>query len=304
MEAEALATLAAFLQRCGQRGSAHTEAAYARDLTQFRAYCEEVGITRWSDVQSDHVKGYLAALHRRGLTARSLHRKLAALRSLFDYLTRRGALAQNPARAVRAPKLARTLPRLLDADQANGLLNTPVEDDLEERDLAMWELFYSSGLRLAELVKLDSTDVDRRQGWVLIREGKGRKSRYVPLGQHANEAIGRWLNRRGGYAAPGETALFVSRRGGRISARSVQSRLARWHSQKGTDQPVHPHMLRHSFASHVLESGGDLRAVQEMLGHANLSTTQIYTHLDFQHLAAVYDQAHPRARKKACDPKP
>lgn len=297
MEAEAGAALQSFLDRCEQRGSAHTAVAYRRDLTQFQAFCETRGITRWADVERGHVKAFIAVRHGARLSTRSLHRQLAALRSFFDFLTRRGDLPQNPARSARAPKLARNLPRLLDVDQANGLLGALAVDELEERDLAMWELFYSSGLRLSELVKLDLKDLDSAQGWVLVREGKGRKSRYVPVGRYANEAIGRWLMVRGGYAAPGETALFVSRRGSRIAARTVQARLTRWQSRKGGDQPVHPHMLRHSFASHMLESGGDLRAVQEMLGHANLSTTQIYTHLDFQHLAAVYDQAHPRARK-------
>jgi integrase/recombinase XerC len=297
METEALDSVQVFLERCEQRGSTHTRAAYTRDLAQFRHFCEALGLTRWTEVGRGHVKAFIADRHRAGLMPRSLHRKLAAIRSFFDFLTRRGEVAQNPARSVRAPKLAHSLPRLLDVDQVSGLLGAPAVDELEERDLAMWELFYSSGLRLSELVKLDLKDVDRAQGWVLVREGKGRKSRYVPLGRYANEAIGRWLTRRAAYVAEGEAALFVSRRGWRIAARTVQTRLKRWQLHKAGDQPVHPHMLRHSFASHVLESGGDLRAVQEMLGHANLSTTQIYTHLDFQRLAAVYDQAHPRARK-------
>lgn len=297
MTAESFTGLAEFLERCGQRGSEHTATAYRRDLAQFGAFCAELGITAVTEIRPGHVKAFIADRHRAGMATRSLHRKLAAIRSFFDFLTRRGKLTQNPASAVRAPKLARSLPRLLDVDQVGGLLAAEADDGLEERDLAMWELFYSSGLRLSELVKLNLKDVDREQAWVLVREGKGRKSRYVPLGRYANEALGRWLAVRPLFAAAGADALFVSRRGSRIAARTVQVRLKRWQAHKGGDQPVHPHMLRHSFASHVLESGGDLRAVQEMLGHANLSTTQIYTHLDFQRLAAVYDQAHPRAHK-------
>jgi integrase/recombinase XerC len=303
MAPDDLESLQAFLQRCGQRGSPHTQAAYGRDLEQFLLYCGRLGVEHWADVQSLQVKSYLAERHREGLTARSLHRKLASIRSFFDFLIRRGDLNRNAARTVRAPKLARTLPRTLDVDQVTGLLAAPAADELEARDLVMWELFYSSGLRLSELVKLDLNDIDLQQGWVLVREGKGRKSRYVPLGRYALEAIGRWLPLRSAYAeGPGEKALFISQRGARIAPRTVQARLNRWQRQKACDQPVHPHMLRHSFASHVLESGGDLRAVQEMLGHANLSTTQIYTHLDFQRLAAVYDQAHPRARKSSEKP--
>jgi len=298
MEPEVLDSLNRFLEGCERRGSPHTQKAYARDLEQFRHFCESQTIERWADVMSHHVRSHLSARHRQGLSARSLHRELAAVRSFFDFLMKRGELAENPARAVRAPKLSRKLPRTLDVDQVAGLLAAAPADDLEARDLAMWELFYSSGLRLSELVKLDLADVDRPNGWVLVREGKGRKSRYVPLGRCAVEALAHWLGARAAYAADGEAAVFVSRRGGRIAGRTVQARLYSWQCRKAIDQHVHPHMLRHSFASHLLESGGDLRAVQEMLGHANLSTTQIYTHLDFQHLASVYDKAHPRAKKR------
>lgn len=298
MEVELLGPLEEFVRSCGQRGSLHTEAAYARDLRQFGIFCEGEGIHQWAEVQRHQVRGYLAARHRAGLSSRSVHRELAAIRSFFDFLVRRGELPLNPARSVRAPKLSRALPHTLDADQVNGLLASPPADDLEARDLAMWELFYSSGLRLSELVKLDLPDIDHRTGWVIVREGKGRKSRYVPLGRFAIEALNRWLAVRSGFVGAEESAVFVSRLGQRIAPRTVQSRLLRWQCHKGFDRHVHPHMLRHSFASHLLESGGDLRAVQEMLGHANLSTTQIYTHLDFQHLASVYDQAHPRARKR------
>ncbi len=299
MDIESAAALEQFVLSCEQRGSRHTRAAYARDLQQFRAFAEREGIGHWGDVQRHHVRAYLALRHREGLSARSLHRELAALRSFFDFLSKRGDVPANPARSVRAPKLSQVLPRTLDADQVAGLLAPPPADDLEVRDAAMWELFYSSGLRLSELVRLDLADVELRAGWVLVREGKGRKSRYVPLGRFAIDALNRWLPARTAWVGAAESAVFVSRRGQRIAPRTVQARLLRWQCQKGFEQHVHPHMLRHSFASHVLESGGDLRAVQEMLGHANLSTTQIYTHLDFQHLAAVYDKAHPRAKKRA-----
>lgn len=297
MEAEALAALRFFVDSRGLRGSDHTRLAYARDLEHLRVFCEHQGLPRWSDLASRDIRSHISARHREGLSARSLHRELAAIRSFFDFLVRRGELPHNVARTVRAPKLARKLPDVLDVDQVAGLLAAVPNDPLEVRDLAMWELFYSSGLRLSELVNLDLADIDPRSGWVLVREGKGRKSRYVPLGRFAVEALQQWLEIRPGYAVDGAGAVFVSRRGSRIAPRTVQSRLYAWQCRKGVDRHVHPHLLRHSFASHLLESGGDLRAVQDMLGHANLSTTQIYTHLDFQRLAAVYDTAHPRAKK-------
>lgn len=298
MAHELVEPLRQFLENCAQRGSPRTEAAYSRDLEHFRAFCEGEGIRRWPEVQRHHVRAHLAARHRAGLHSRSIHRELAAIRSFFGFLVRRGELTLNPARSVRAPKLSRALPHTLDADQVHGLLAPAPADDLETRDLAMWELFYSSGLRLSELVQLDLADIDRNAGWVFVREGKGRKARYVPLGSYAGQALDRWLEVRSGLVGAEEPAVFVSRLGRRIAPRTVQARLLRWQCHKGFDRHVHPHLLRHSFASHLLESGGDLRAVQEMLGHANLSTTQIYTHLDFQHLATVYDQAHPRARKR------
>ncbi len=290
--------LAQFLQSCEQRGSRHTNAAYSRDLDRFRAFAEMQGVMQWSQVHRRQVRDYLTLRHRGGLSARSIHRIRAAIRSFFDFLVKRGVVPVNPAHSVRAPKLSRALPRTLDADQVSGLLAPPPDDDLETRDVAMLELFYSSGLRLSELVRLNLADVDLGTGWVLVREGKGRKTRYVPLGRQAVDALKTWLSVRQGYAGDTEPALFLSQRGCRIAARTVQARLLRWQCRKGFEQHVHPHMLRHSFASHLLESGGDLRAVQEMLGHANLATTQIYTHLEFQHLAAVYDRTHPRARKR------
>lgn len=299
MAIEPAAAVEQFVLSCGQRGSTHTKAAYSRDLRRFQSFSEAENIGHWGEVQRHHVRAYLASRHREGLSARSIHRELAAIRSFFDFLLKRGDVPVNAARSVRAPKLSRVLPRTLDADQVAGLLTPPPADDLEVRDAAMWELFYSSGLRLSELVHLNLADIDLRAGWVLVREGKGRKSRYVPLGRFAADALNQWLAVRVGFVGDTESAVFVSQRGQRIAPRTVQSRLLRWQCHKGFEQHVHPHMLRHSFASHLLESGGDLRAVQEMLGHANLSTTQIYTHLEFQHLAAVYDKAHPRAKKRA-----
>jgi integrase/recombinase XerC len=203
---------------------------------------------------------------------------------------------------LKAPKAPRKLPKLLDVDQMGGMLDVEVDDELETRDLAIWELFYSSGLRLSELTCLDLGDLDLDAGMVWVHLGKGRKSRHLPVGSRAIEALQRWLPLRAGIAKAGESAMFVSCRGTRIAQRTVQLRLDRWQIKLGLPEDVHPHMLRHSFASHVLESSGDLRAVQELLGHADLGTTQIYTHLDFQHLAAVYDRTHPRARKRDSDP--
>lgn len=299
MVSELSEPLEQFISSCEQRGSKHTRSAYASDLEQFRAFAVSREISRWSGVQRDDVRAYLAFRHRAGLSSRSIHRQLSAIRSFFDFLCKRGVVQANPARAVRAPRLSRSLPHTLDADQVSSLLAPDPSDDLELRDLAMLELFYSSGLRLSELVQLDLGDVDLNAGWVLVREGKGRKSRYVPLGRYAVEALRRWLAARVGFADAAEAAVFVSQRGRRIAPRTVQARVLRWQCSKGFAEHVHPHMLRHSFASHLLESGGDLRAVQEMLGHANLATTQIYTHLDFQHLAAVYDKTHPRAKKRS-----
>lgn len=306
MVEEADRQLAAFLDtlRFQQRASPHTLAGYGHDLARLREFCVDRGIQSWTDLASAHVREHIARRHREDIGSRSLQRELSAIRGFFDFLVKRGEVGQNPARGVRAPKAPRRLPKLLDVDQMAGLLEVSPEDPLELRDLAMWELFYSSGLRLSELTGLDLPDLDLQAGMVLVREGKGRKTRHVPLGRYAAQAVQRWLAIRAGYANVGEPALFVSRLGGRIAQRTVQVRLERWQGKLGVPEHVHPHMLRHSFASHLLESSGDLRAVQELLGHANLGTTQVYTHLDFQHLASVYDRAHPRARKRRTRDKP
>ncbi len=271
---------------------------YAVDLEQIRAWCAGEGITSWTHLDQHQVRSYVAKRHRGGLSGKSLQRELSTLRSLFRYLLREGEAEANPAQGVRAPKVGRRLPATLDADQLKRLLDTPAETALEQRDLAMMELIYSSGLRLAELVSLDLSDIDLSGDATLEVTGKGAKSRQVPVGRKARESLRCWLQARDDLAAPQETALFVSRRGTRIHPRTVQQRLKRWAVAHGATRNLHPHLLRHSFASHLLESSGDLRAVQELLGHADISTTQIYTHLDFQHLARVYDQAHPRAKKK------
>lgn len=281
-----------------KRASRHTLDAYVRDLSRFDRFRQTRGLTRWESVRQNDIRAFVAERHREGLGGRSLQRELSAIRGFFEHLVKRRELSANPARGVRAPKCPRKLPVPLDVDRLAGMLDATGENALETRDLAMWELFYSSGLRLSELVGLDSTDLDLADGSALVRSGKGAADRYVPVGRKACEALSTWLTERASIAAPAERALFVGRAGRRIAARTVQARLERWRLKLGLDIKVHPHQLRHSFASHLLEASRDLRAVQELLGHANISTTQIYTHLDFQHLAQVYDQAHPRAKKK------
>ncbi|BBA32968.1 tyrosine recombinase XerC [Methylocaldum marinum] len=300
MQQNAEEQVASFLDvlRSQQRVSAHTLSNYSRDLAQLKRYCDVHGIECWENLLSQHVRDHIAARHLEGLGSRSLQRALSAIRSFLNFLVKRRQLEGNAARGVRPPKAPRKLPALLDADQMTGLLEGELDSELEIRDVAMWELFYSSGLRLSELVSLELQDLDLNDGTVLIRYGKGQKSRILPIGRCARAAIERWLVVRHRYARAGEDAVFVSRRGVRIAGRTVQLRLDRWQNKRGLPEHVHPHMLRHSFASHILESSGDLRAVQELLGHANLSTTQIYTHLDFQHLASVYDRSHPRAKRR------
>jgi integrase/recombinase XerC len=281
-----------------RRASRHTLAAYRRDLALLVATLDERGIHTIAQVDALAIRQSVAMLHRRGLAPRSLQRYLSAVRGVFGFLLQHGVVGANPAQGVSAPRGARHLPSALDVDQAARLLDGAPQDREELRDLAMFELCYSSGLRLSELCSLNLAQCDVREGLVTVT-GKGGRTRTVPVGRSAQAALRAWLAVRGEIPAASQTeALFLSRRGTRIGTRAVQLRLARLARLRGLPQHVHPHMLRHSFASHVLESSGDLRAVQEMLGHANLSTTQIYTHLDFQHLAKVYDAAHPRASRK------
>lgn len=292
-------TIAEFLDylRYERRLSPRTLASYRRDLDDFLAWLTASGVEQPQRADAQHVRGYAAYRHRRGLAPKSLQRHLSSIRAWYRYLLREGRIGANPAEGVRAPKVERRLPHTLDVDQVGRLLALRGDAPLDLRDRAIMELFYSSGLRLAELVALDVTDVVNDPGLLEII-GKGSKTRRVPVGRMAREAIDAWLGARPQLAAGTETALFVSRRGTRLSARSVEARLRVRAAEQGMPRNVHPHMLRHSFASHLLESSGDLRAVQDLLGHADISTTQIYTHLDFQHLAEVYDQAHPRARRK------
>lgn len=287
-----------------RRLSPHTISNYRRDLDNIISFLDQHEVTSWQALDAQHVRGWLATRHRRGVGGRSLARALSALRSLLNFLMREGVLKNNVAKGVSAPKSPRKLPEPLDADEMTRLLEvnaTTGKDNLALRDRAMMELMYSSGLRLAELVSLNMGDVDLVDGSVPVT-GKGGKTRVVPVGRHAREALVQWLKQRANLAALDEKGLFVGQRGKRLSPRAVQQRFRQWGIKQGLDSHVHPHKLRHAFASHLLESSGDLRAVQELLGHADISTTQVYTHLDFQHLAKVYDRAHPRAQKGARKP--
>jgi integrase/recombinase XerC len=280
-----------------RRLSPHTIKNYARDLELIGNWCQQADLTDWSQLSPHQVRAYIAQRHRSGLSGKSLQRELSTLRSLFNYLQREGMAENNPAQGIKAPKVKRRLPATLDADQLTNLLEVTDDNPLSIRDLAMLELFYSSGLRLAELISVDLHDPDLKDASLTVT-GKGEKTRQVPIGRKAVAALQKWIAVRGALAAPDEPAMFVSNRGNRIHPRTVQQRLKQWALQHGASRNIHPHLLRHSFASHLLESSGDLRAVQELLGHADISTTQIYTHLDFQHLANVYDQAHPRAKRR------
>jgi integrase/recombinase XerC len=295
-----------------RRLSPHTDSGYTRDLAALVKFCDRMGLKDWGALDAQHVRTFAAHSHAGGLAPRSIQRRLSAVRSFYQFLLREAPLdaakgrrarhgervAVNPALEVRAPKAGRRLPQTLDADQMARLLEIPAGGGLTARDRALMELLYSSGLRLAELVGLDLTDIDLKDRTVRVL-GKGRKSRIVPVGRLALAALRAWLRERAELAAPDETALFVGRGGRRLGPRAIQARVDYWARRQGLGVHVHPHLFRHSFASHLLESGGELRGVQELLGHANISTTQIYTHLDFQHLARIYDAAHPRARRKA-----
>ena len=269
---------------------------YARDIRQLFAAAEEAPLI---DLKSYQIRRFIAQLHGKGLGGKSLARMLSAWRGFYTYLIRDHHYTNNPCAGLRAPKSARNLPHILSPDEAVRMVDLSAADDvLAMRDKAMFELLYSSGLRLAELVGLDPAALDFGDGSVRVT-GKGNKTRIIPMGSHAISALQQWLQLRSALAKEDEPALFINRNGGRISARSVQLRMKEWGIKQGLSSNVHPHLLRHSFASHVLQSSGDLRAVQEMLGHASISTTQVYTHLDFQYLAKIYDSAHPRAKKKA-----
>lgn len=300
MDADAEQMLAAFFEQLTveKRASKHTIKNYQRDIRSLSQFCKDRAICHWRDIKQNDIRSHIASRHRQGISSKSLQRELSAIRSFYNFLLKKRLVEINPAQHIQAPKQSRKLPKTLDVDQIAGLLDAGTSSALEIRDLAMFELFYSSGLRLSELYALDLADIDLSDQALIVRSGKGGKTRLLPVGSKAISAINNWLTHRLKYTSADESALFVSTRGSRLGRRSIESRLAFWCKKKGVAEHIHPHMLRHSFASHLLESSQDLRAVQELLGHSNISTTQIYTHLDFQHLADIYDKAHPRAKKK------
>lgn len=277
--------------------SPHTQTNYKRDLEKFTGYCSANSLTDLKQIKVQHIRQMVASFHRKGLGGKSLSRWLSAMRSFFEFAIRHGWASNNPADGIQAPKSPKKLPKTLDVDQAAQFVAIEGDSTLALRDRALFELMYSSGLRLAEVAGLDILDVDLQDALVTVT-GKGNKTRILPIGREAIAALRAWLPQRALLLKAGEAALFITQRGTRMTHRAVQLRMQQLSINQGMDTPVHPHMLRHSFASHMLESSSDLRLVQEMLGHANISTTQIYTHLDFQHLAKVYDSAHPRAQRQ------
>ena len=291
------ADVARFLEhlRVERRMSPRTVEAYADDLARLTSFAESQSLAEWRALRSEQVRAFVADGHRAGLSGKSLARRLSACRTFYKFLLREGLAQANPALGVRAPKAPRKLPNVLDADAMGALLELPSDAPLAARDRALLELAYSSALRVSELVALRWHDVDLDEGLVRVL-GKGGKTRVVPVGAAAREALAAW--RSESTPSTREAPLFPGRGGRTLSVRAVQARCKHWAKAQGVWKRVHPHLLRHSCASHLLESSGDLRAVQEMLGHADIATTQVYTHLDFQHLAKVYDAAHPRARRR------
>lgn len=280
-----------------ERGlSALTCKSYQRDIELLQSLAKDIGL---EDLQNTQVRRFIATLNSRGLSGKSIARALSAWRGYYDYLVHHKGFKSNPVTGLRAPKSPKTLPQALSTDLAVKFVDIQGDSLLDKRDHAIFELFYSSGLRLSELVNLDIDQLDMSEGTVTVT-GKGNKTRIVPVGSHALEAINHWLVLRATLAISEQSskAMFVTQHGKRITPRAVQYRMKSWAVKQGVNLNMHPHLLRHSFATHVLQSSQDLRAVQEMLGHANISTTQVYTHLDFQHLATIYDKAHPRAKKK------
>ncbi|MEZ8206492.1 tyrosine recombinase XerC [Vibrio splendidus] len=277
--------------------SLHTQRNYKQQLETMAAHLVTLGLKDWGQVDAAWVRQLASKGMREGMKASSIATRLSSLRSFFDFLVLRGEMTANPAKGVSAPRKQRPLPKNLDVDEVGQLLDVNEDDPLSIRDRAMMEVMYGAGLRLAELVGINLKDVLGRQGEIRVI-GKGDKERKAPFSGLAKEWVDKWLKVRGDLASPGEKALFVSKLGTRISHRSVQKRMEEWGKKQSVASHISPHKLRHSFATHVLESSQNLRAVQELLGHENISTTQIYTHLDFQHLAQAYDEAHPRARKK------
>ncbi len=283
-----------------RRYSPHTIKNYRRDLNAVVVSLKDMKVSNWAEANAFNMRKVIAGQHAQGLSGRSLSRRLSSVRSLFTYLIRQKRIEVNPVAEVPAPKDEKGLPETLQIEEIQRLFALEDDNVLLLRDRAIFELIYSSGLRLSEVVQLDLDSIDKPQAQVRVT-GKGNKTRILPIGKPAMKAIKRWTEKRQELARGNgqEAALFISRRGTRISTRSIQQRLKNLALRTGIDQNVYPHLLRHSFASHLLESSGDLRAVQELLGHADISSTQVYTHLDFQHLAKVYERAHPRAVKKA-----
>lgn len=280
-----------------ERGySKHTLNSYQASLDEVCEYLTLQQYQTWSSVEAKSLKNWLASLRKKQLKPRSIQLKLSALKGLYKYLLQRDIVDTNPCELLSMPKADKPLPKNMEVDEVSQLLNFIPEKTIEYRDKAIMELFYSSGIRLSELVAIDLSDFDLSSAELRV-VGKGNKQRLLPIGAKALSAIKDWLNFRSEYIKADNTALFLSKLGNRLCTRQVQQRLSYWAKRQGLHNTLHPHKLRHSFASHILESSGNLRAVQELLGHANLSTTQVYTHLDFQHLAKVYDQAHPRAKK-------
>jgi len=291
--------------RYQRRLSKHTLTNYQRDLNKFSDFCINTfpdEINDFKDILSAHVRQFVSTRRQQGLATSSLQRNLSSIRSFFNFLLKQKIVVNNPAKGIVTPRRSRHLPHVLDVDQTSRLMDIKTSDDiLAIRDKAILETFYSAGLRLSELVQLNLKDYNESEKKVRVT-GKGNKQREVPVGKYAKQALSLWLARRSELLSSevdndSEQALFLGKRGRRISPRTIQKRISDWAIKQGIDLHVHPHMLRHSFASHILESSGDLRAVQELLGHSDISTTQIYTHLDFQHLAEVYDKAHPRSKK-------
>jgi len=299
MDSQAGKQLQAFLDHLNhqRRLSGHTLDAYRRDLQRLGAFCDQVEVPAWKDFQPAQARQYVGHLNRAGLSPVSIRRHLSAARSFYRFLVRESLLDANPFIGIAAPRQAKRLPKTLSVDQTSQLFQGATHNALESRDRAMFELMYSSGLRLSELASMNQVDLDLGDGLVRV-VGKGAKVRVVPVGRMAQQALKNWLGYRKSLVAGDEIAVFVGQTGHRLSGRAIQLRLNRLAQKQGLDGTLHPHVLRHSFATHLLESSGDLRAVQELLGHADISTTQIYTHLDFQHLAKVYDSAHPRAKRK------
>ena len=296
-EAQALTNLFFRYLETERRYSQNTIRSYQRDLEHFSVHLQDKKLSRWAESKPHHIRTYASQIFIEGLGAKSIQRRLSAIRSFMNYLLREGMIKNNPAEGVKTPKAPKKLPGVLDIQQISQLLDIQETDPVSLRDKAIMELIYSSGLRLSEIVRLNPIDLNLSDKSLTVI-GKGDKTRMLPIGNEAIKSLRSWLSCRNELANPEEEALFVGSRGNRLSRRSIQSRIKHWARKNGIQQDVYPHLLRHSFATHMLEASGDLRAVQELLGHKDISTTQVYTHLDFEHLSKTYDKAHPRSGKK------